>query len=136
MYEVFDHTADLGIRVRSATLPALFEEAGSALSHVIAGDLEQILPRLRQEFSISGVDPAYMLFDFLTEVLYAFESHRMLFRRFEAHVDAQGLRAMAWGEAMDPKRHHLAHEVKAITYHGLDVRERDGAWEGTVIVDI
>jgi SHS2 domain-containing protein len=46
------------------------------------------------------------------------------------------LRAAAWGEPVDPARHELDHEVKAITYHGLKL-ERDGdGWLAEVIVDI
>ena len=59
-----------------------------------------------------------------------------LFGRFEVIVGESGLKATAWGEPMDPARHVLSHEVKAITYHGLGV-ERDGDdWIAEFIVDI
>jgi SHS2 domain-containing protein len=47
------------------------------------------------------------------------------------------LRATCRGEIMDPNRHVMDHEVKAITYHGLQLRrEPDGTWLAEVIVDI
>lgn len=47
-----------------------------------------------------------------------------------------GVAATAWAEPVDPKRHELDMEIKAITYHGLKV-ERDGdGWLAEVIVDI
>jgi SHS2 domain-containing protein len=51
-------------------------------------------------------------------------------------VDEKGLTASAWGEAYDPKKHELGHEVKAITYHGLKVEHQDDGWLAEVIVDI
>jgi len=60
----------------------------------------------------------------------------LLLSRFEVAVGAAGLTGSAWGESIDPGRHVLSHEVKAITYHGLRVEpDRDG-WIAEVIVDI
>jgi SHS2 domain-containing protein len=46
------------------------------------------------------------------------------------------LRASAWGERIDPARHRLAREVKAITYHGLWLRPQGAGWAAEVIVDV
>jgi SHS2 domain-containing protein len=47
------------------------------------------------------------------------------------------LSATCRGEQMDPARHAMDHEVKAITYHGLAVHQNaDGTWHAEVIVDI
>jgi SHS2 domain-containing protein len=136
MFEVFEHTADLGLRISAPDLPSLLAEAGRALSTVIAGDLAQVQPRMEEHFEVAGDDPAYLLFDWLSELLYAFEARRMLFVAFQVAVDSDGLRALARGERFDAARHELAHEVKAITYHALDVRRSEGEWTAEVIVDI
>ena len=61
---------------------------------------------------------------------------RVLFAEFAVTVGDQGLTGVARGEPIDPDRHELDMEVKAITYHGLKV-ERDGdGWLAEVIVDI
>ena len=39
-----------------------------------------------------------------------------------------GLSGTAWGEPLDPARHALDHEVKAITYHGLRVEQTADGW--------
>jgi SHS2 domain-containing protein len=51
-------------------------------------------------------------------------------------VDEQGLKAKARGEPLDRERHELSHEVKAITYHQLEVKQTDQGWQARVIVDI
>lgn len=136
MYEIFGHTADLGIRVRAATLEALLADAARGLTAVIASDPAQIEPVVEERFAVAGGDPTWLLLDWVAEVLTAFEVRRMLYRDFDVVVDEHGLRASACGEAYDPLRHALAHEVKAVTQHDLDVRHGADGWEASFIVDI
>ena len=136
MYEIHDHTADIGIRVTAATLADVLAEAARALTAVVAGDVAQIRPLATDAFAVSGTDPAWLLRDWVAEVLAAFEVRRMLYCDFEVEVDDTGLRASARGERYDPARHVLAHEVKAVTQHELDVHPTPSGWEGFFILDI
>lgn len=136
MHEVFEHTADLGLRVEAASLAELLAEAAEGFFEIIAGDLAQIQPRIARSFSITGDDPAYLLLDWLGELHAAFEIERLLFCEFDAAVHEHVLTATARGERYDPARHTLAHEIKAITQHELDVRRSPSGWTATLIVDI
>jgi SHS2 domain-containing protein len=136
MHEVFEHTADLGLRVVAPSLEALFAEAGEGLFEILAGDIEQIRPREERAFDVPGTDPAWLLLDWTTELLAAFTVDKMLFREFAVTVHETGLRGMARGEPYDPTAHTLAHEIKAVTQHELDVHETSTGWEATLIVDI
>lgn len=136
MFEITEHTADLGLSVEAPDLPSLLAEAGRGLTTIIAGDLEQVRPATVREIRVEGTDVAYLLFDWLNEVLFAFESERVLLREFDVRVDERGISATARGETYDPARHRLQHEVKAITYHGLEARREGGGWQARVIVDI
>jgi SHS2 domain-containing protein len=136
MHETFDHTADLGLRVRAPDLDTLFAEAGQALFAAIVEDLGTVQPRQRLDVELKDPDRGYLLFDWLRELLYRFDSEHVLFGRFQVHVSDGGLRGAAWGEPLDLDRHRLLHEVKAITYHGLRLEPADGGWLAEVIVDI
>lgn len=136
MYEVFEHTADLGLRIHAASLEKLCADAARGLGAVITGDLGQIRPLAEERFDIAGTDPVWLLYDLLSEVHAAFELRRMLFCDFQVSQDATGISAIARGEPYDPAVHTLAHEVKAITQHELDVRHDAAGWHATVIVDI
>jgi SHS2 domain-containing protein len=136
MYETFDHTADLGLRIRAADVNMLFAEAGRALFSTLVEDLDTVAPRQQLDVTIAGHDHEYLLFDWLKELLYRFEVEHLLLSRFAATVGADGLQGSAWGEPFDPGRHELAHEVKAITYHGLRVEQTADGWLAEVIVDI
>lgn len=136
MYELFEHTADLGLRVRAADLDTLFAEAAQALFAAIVEDPGSVQPLQQIDVELADEDRAYLLFDWLRELLYRFDSEHLLCSRFAVQVRADGLTGKAWGEPFDPDRHALAHEVKAITYHGLRVEPDAGGWLAEVIVDI
>jgi SHS2 domain-containing protein len=136
MYETFDHTADLGLRVRAADLDSLFAEAAQALSSAIVEDLGSVRPEQAVEIKLQGKEREYLLCDWLKELLIRFEVDHMLFGKFVVKVTDTGLEAKAWGEPLDRSRHELGHEVKAITYHGLRVEQTADGWLAEVIVDI
>ena len=137
MYETFDHTADLGLRIRAGDLNTLFAEAGLALGSILVEDAASVRPTRRVEVALPADEVEYLMFDWLRAILYHFEVDRLLVARCEVRVSpTAGLRATLEGETFDPSRHELSHEVKAITYHDLRVEETEGGWVAEVIVDI
>jgi SHS2 domain-containing protein len=136
MYETFEHTADLGLRVRAPDLDTLFVEAARGLFSIIVEDLDSVQPRERLDVRLPPDERALLLFDWLRQLLANFDARHVLFSRFEVHVDEGGLTGTAWGEPLDRDRHVLDHEVKALTYHGLRVEPADGGWLAELIVDI
>ena len=136
MYEIFEHTADLGLRVRAADLNALFADAGRGLFSMVVDNLDAVQPQITREFRIEGSDREYLLFDWLNELLYVCDTERLAFSQFDVQVTDDGLTATARGEPLDPNRHNLTHEIKAITYHHLKVEQTADGWMAEVIVDI
>src|SRR5258708_7967051 len=110
MYEHYEHTADLGLRICAPDLNALFTEAAQALFAVIVDDLTTVEPRQRLDVQLEGGERDYLLFDWLKELLYHFDAEHLLLSRFEVQVSATGLTGAAWGEPLDPARHELSHE--------------------------
>ncbi len=136
MYEFFEHTADLGLRARAADRDTLFVEMATALFAAVVDDLNTVHPETMVQVAADGTDLEYLLFDWLRELLYRLDADHLVFSRFEVAVTDVGLTGAAWGESIDPTRHVLAHEVKAITYHGLRVEREAEGWIAEVIVDI
>jgi len=136
MFETFDHTADLGLRIRAADLNTLFAESALALFSTFVEDLPSVKPRDTLMIAIPGTQLDFLLFDWLRELLYRFDAEHRLFSKFEVFVDEYGLKATAWGEPLDRERHQLGHEVKAITYHELKVVPDGEGWLAEIIVDI
>ena len=135
-YRFLDHTADLRIEVEAGTLAGLFVEAASALFDVIAG-LDSIGVEEFREVAASGEDSRELLVDWLRELLYCFAGAGMVFSRFEIMTFSDTeIRARCGGERFTPGRHQVKHDVKAVTYHGLRIVERDGKFRVSVVLDI
>ena len=136
MYEFFEHTADLGIRVLAADRETLFVEAAQAMFSAIVEDLSTVKPEREIEIILHGQEMDYLLFDWLKALLYYFDAEHLLLGTFEVKITDQGLTGKARGEPLDRSQHLLEHEVKAITYHGLRVEQTADGWLAEVIVDI
>lgn len=136
MYETFAHTADVGLRARASDVNTLFAEAARGLFSLVVMDLSAVEARTGIELRLSGRDLNYLFADWLRELLYVFESRRLLLCEFDVTVDGRGLFAVARGEPFDERRHVLDHEVKAVTYHGLKLEQSGGEWLAEVILDV
>ena len=132
----FPHGADIGVRGEGPTLAAAFAEAAAALSASVC-DLDAI--RLETPVAIECAAPndAVLLVDWLNRVIYEMAVRRMLFSRFETTIANHRLRAVAWGERVDPNRHQPAVEPKGATFTELRVERRpDGSWLAQCVVDV
>jgi SHS2 domain-containing protein len=139
MFELFEHTADLGLRASAATLEELLAEAARGLLAMLVANPESVRPLQEKTFVVEASEPEYLMFDWLNELLFLFESEKVLMSEFEIRVVESGslrLTAHCRGEPMDESRHQMDHEVKAITYHGLKVEQTADDWHAEVIVDI
>jgi len=136
MFELFEHTADLGLRVEAADEETLFADAARGLFAMIVEELHPGPDERPQEFRIDAERRDLLLLDWLSELLYTFETGRLLLRDFRVVLGPLGLVATAQAQPLDFARHRLLREVKAITYHGLRVERTDAGWLAEVIVDI
>lgn len=136
MFETFDHTADIGLRVSAETLEELFVDAAHGLTSLLVENIADVRPTLTESIQLAGTETDYLLFDWLNELLFRFETRKLLCCEFDVRLSEQGLEATIRGETSDESRHRLAHEVKAITYHGLSVQQTESGWQTELILDI
>jgi SHS2 domain-containing protein len=135
-YETFDHTADIGVRVFGRTVEEVFANAAYALFDQLT-DLRKVGDGAIQEISVEGADREDLLIRWLGELLFLCQGRGYLFKEFSIlHLDSNSLRANARGEIFDPSRHRFKTEIKAVTYHQVEVKLKDKGWEGKVVFDI
>jgi len=135
-YELIDHTADIGVKVRGKSVGELFENAAYAMFDLIA-DLNRIKKREVLEVEIKGEKMDELLADWLRELLYKFNGERHLLKDFKIEeIGQKGLKARVSGEKLDLSRHSLKMEIKAVTYHGLEIKRTSEGWQAQVIFDI
>src|SRR5262249_61381526 len=97
MYELFEHTADLGLRVRAEDLNTLFAEAAACLFSAIVEDLGTVRTARPVTIELSGPDREFLLFDWLNQLLYHFDADHLVFSAFEVRVSVRGLAGVRWG---------------------------------------
>ena len=135
-YEIFDHTADAGIRVFAPTLAKLLAPAGNGLYAVI-GELVATDQAELVTLDLAGTEPAVLLRDYLNELLIFFERDaRVVTGVDRVSFDGDRLTATIQTAMVDGERSAYHREVKAITYHELGIRSVPGGYEATIIVDI
>ncbi len=135
-FRILEHTADVGFEAWGATREEAFANAARALTSLIV-DLEAINPREQVAVKIQGPDPASVLVNWLSELLYLHDADAWLFREFEIqNLQDDSLSALARGEKFDRSRHQAKLMVKAITYHQLALEESPQGWRAQVYVDI
>ena len=135
-FELFDHTADVGIRVWADTLPGLLAPAGEGL-YAIIGELVVEGEARARAFDLTGGDTPTLLRDYLAELLLLFEQEHLVVTSVNVSAFEENHLTAAAGLGMvDPQRSVYDHEVKAITYHELDIRAIPGGFSATIIVDI
>lgn len=136
MYETFDHTADIGLRVRAGDLGSLFAEAGRGLASLLIENADQVRPQTQHAIELEGTDTADLLVDWLRELLFLFQAEGWIFIQFDVEVTENGLRAQARGDKFDPERHQPDFDIKAVTYHHLRLEQDPQGWIAEVIFDI
>ncbi len=137
MFEILEHTADIGFRVRAGTLEELFEQAAAGLAS-IALEPGGIEPRERYPMEATAPDLESLLVNFLNEVLWLLDGRRLVLSRFEVGQVAElpQVSAVAFGEPFDPARHRAKLLVKGITWHQLRLAHEDDGWVAQVFLDI
>ncbi|HOK95635.1 MAG TPA: archease [Anaerohalosphaeraceae bacterium] len=136
MWEHFHHQADIGIRGIGQTLDEAFAEGATALMAVICSP-QQVRPEKEVDICCHCDEKDLLFADWINALIYEMDVRKMLFGRFEVHIEDSCLKAKAWGEPTDPNRHETAVEVKAATYMELKVYQNPaGLWIAQCVVDV
>jgi SHS2 domain-containing protein len=138
-FEFFDVTADVGYRAYGKTLDEAFENAVLAMFEVMT-DTSKIKPKVERKIEVESEDECALLYDWLSEFLILLDVDYLVFSKFEVKIKKNeggfSLEGTAWGEEFNPEIHESRAEVKAVTYHLMDVKHENGKYMVQVILDI
>ena len=135
-FDIIDHTADVGIAIYGEDIRQLFYNAALALFSLIT-DIQSIRGKLPHRVEITSDNRDSLLVEWLNELIYLFDAEHFLFNRFEFEtLDNNQLKATCYGEKLDPIRHSIKTEVKAATYHLLEIVRDNKGYRAQVIFDI
>jgi SHS2 domain-containing protein len=120
-YEIIDHTADIVIRTTGTNMDNAFENAAYALFDTMC-DASTVKPVKIKKVECEANDLEQLLVDWLSRLLFIWDD--MLFSEFEVTITGTKLQAKIKGEKLDADKHQLKTDIKAITYHMLEVNQK------------
>ena len=135
-FEIIDHTADIGIVAYGTDIKQVFANAALGLFSLMA-DPDDFSEGIKRDLELSAEDVEVLLVEWLNELIYIFDVEHIFFKRFEIDkLTSNQIRARCFGEKIKPGQHKLKREVKAATYHMLQINKEDGGYKVQVIFDI
>jgi SHS2 domain-containing protein len=135
-YEVFEHTADVGIHAYGSTLAELFVHAAQGMESLMVAP-EQVRLLTSREITVEGHDSVSLLIAWLNELIFLFDTEYLLLRDFVIdEISQTQLTARATGEPYDEQRHDLSSAIKAVTWHEAAVTQSDEGYKARIIFDI
>jgi SHS2 domain-containing protein len=135
-YRRMDPTADCGIQVFGEDLKALFENAGLALFDLVA-DVSRVKPSVEYPVQVSGSDWPDLMVNWLRELLFFWSGKELLVKEIEVtEIFEYELSARIRVEPFNAARHRLNQEIKAVTYHRIQVTRTPTGWEAIVVFDV
>jgi SHS2 domain-containing protein len=132
--------ADIAYRAWGRDQEETFVSAADAVMNALVEDLDAIHPRATRTLSVEHEARDLLLFNFLQELIYYKDAEQLLLRvqqlRLTDDTQPYTLHATALGEPIDPSRHRMRVDVKAVTLHRFSLTQTERGWEATVILDI
>lgn len=123
-YEVFEHTADIGIKATGKDANEAFENAALGMFSIIT-DLNSVESIGEYKIKSQAQDLEQLLVNWLSELLYLQTVSLVMFSKFAVNIHKEGdkwlLEGNARGENYDQSRHPFHTEIKAVTHHILEV---------------
>jgi SHS2 domain-containing protein len=131
-WRLIDHPADMGVRVNAPDLPSLFREGALALAEITGASSADASEAL--EVSASGIDRVDLLVRWLQEVLYLIMVKDLRISGIEiSRLTETEVHARVRGTF---QKTGLAVEIKAVTYHNLDIVRKGDSFEASIIFDL
>jgi SHS2 domain-containing protein len=133
-------SADIAFEATGKTVEEMFESAGVAVLGTMVRDPKKIAAKTKKTITKKAPEIEKLLFDFLDELIFLKDAERMFFSEFKAKISGKegdySLIVEAKGEKIDPKRHDIAIDAKAVTMHKFEVKKTASGWRAQVIIDV
>lgn len=130
--------ADVAFEATATSLEQLFVECARATEETQVG-LVGVLPKIKKQITLENEKIDQLLFDWLAELIYYKDAEALLFSKFDVKIKKNKiykLVATVSGEKIDPVRHELRNDVKAVTYYKFEVKQTTEGWFARVVLDI
>ncbi len=140
-FTFLEHMADVYIEAYGNTLEELFENSAIAMFEVMT-DTSKVKPIEVKSVKTDGFDLESLLYCWLEEWLIIHDSENMVFSKFKVNTikkvneEEYVIEGYGWGEKFNPRVHEVRTEVKAVTYHMMEIKQINGKWIARFLLDI
>ena len=135
-YQTIDHTADIGIAVQADNLEALFMEAARAVSALIFGQ-RTLAAAETVTIAVKGSDWPDLIINWLRELLFLWNGENRIIGPVAIRkIEPFTLKATVPVDNTPCDPLDIFNEIKAVTYHAIEVEQKDGGWQARIIFDI
>jgi SHS2 domain-containing protein len=137
-YRLLEHTTDAYWEAYGRSLEEAFESAAMALVDTML-DIGRVAPSVRTKLEARGFDLENLLYNWLEAVLLKLVVDGIALCRFEPTIEREGelrITATAYGEPLNLAKHGYKVEVKAVTYHRMEVFQEGGLWYARFVLDL
>jgi SHS2 domain-containing protein len=135
-YRLIDHTADFGIHVFGKDPEDLFANAAFALFDLVT-DISAVKGENTKKITVTGSDRPDLMVNWLRELLYLWAGNELVVKSAKIQkITATAINAILCYDPYDPDRHVIKNEIKAVTYHQIQVAPCPRGWEARIIFDV
>lgn len=139
-FKFLEHTADAYVEAYGTSLEEAFEKAALATLDVMT-EPEKVEPKIEDALEVEAPDEYALLYSWLEELLVKFELTGKLYSSFKISSIKKTpvgwkLKAKAWGELYDPKKHPSRVGIKSITYHQMEIVKKPKSVTVRFILDV
>ena len=138
-FEILEHTADIGIEAYGKTKREVFTNAAKGMFEIIAGETKNLKENFYDKIKLEADNLEGLLFAWLNELLYISETKLVILNKFKIkELSDFQIEAEVEGIKIDPPFVKIQKEIKAVTYHRLEIKEdkESGLWRAQLIFDI
>ncbi len=133
-FEILSHTADLRMRISGRNYEELFKAALLGMSRILKERELKTVKKIKRVIKVSSLDYNALLVDFLNKVLYESQTRKEIY--FDVKFKKL-LPKLLEAEIFGSKIARFDEDIKAVTYHEMEVKKRpDGFLETIIIFDI
>lgn len=128
--------ADVAFEASGKDVSELFESCALAVTNTMVKNLKAIKAKEKKIITLKADDIEHLLHDFMNELIFIKDTKLLLFSKYKIAIKENTLTAECFGEKLDPKKHVMLVDVKAVTWHLFNVEKTKKGWKAFVVLDV
>ena len=138
-FRYLDHMTDAIIEAYGSTLDEAFENSAKGLVNTMF-NIKEITPDQEAEVIAKGHDIESLLYDWLEKVMLRILIDNIVLSDFKVKISESNgnyfLKGIVKGEVLDLQKHHYKVEIKAVTYHEMEIKQKGNIITARFLLDL